>query len=42
MFKEPTPLANLHLTLLHKVGVRLDKFADSTGPVEDLFEPIPV
>jgi len=42
MFKEPTPLANLHLTLLDKVGVRLDKFADSTGPVDDLFEPIPV
>jgi hypothetical protein len=42
MFKEPTPLANLHLTLLHKVGVRLDKFADSTGPVEDLFESMPV
>ncbi|MBI3866753.1 MAG: DUF1552 domain-containing protein [Planctomycetia bacterium] len=42
MFKEPTPLANLHLTLLDKVGVRLDKFADSTGHVDDLFEPLPV
>ena len=28
-YKEPTPLANLHLTLLDKVGVRLDSFADS-------------
>jgi hypothetical protein len=42
MFKEPTPLANLHLTLLDKVGVRMDKFADSTGPVVDLFEPLSV
>ncbi len=33
----PTPLANLHLTLLEKVGVRLDKFADSEGPIEGLF-----
>ena len=30
-YAEPTPLANLHLTLLDKVGVRLDSFADSTG-----------
>jgi hypothetical protein len=36
----PTPLANLHLTLLDKVGVRLDSFADSQGKVEDLFEPL--
>src|SRR5438034_5658171 len=28
-YGEPTPLANLHLTLLDKVGVRLDSFADS-------------
>src|SRR5206468_7192985 len=39
-FKEPTPLANLHLTLLEKVGVRIDKFADSTGSVKELFEPL--
>ena len=32
-YDEPTPLANLHLTLLDKVGVRLDKFADSNGKV---------
>lgn len=30
-FAKPTPLANLHLTLLDKAGVRLDKFADSDG-----------
>jgi len=33
---EPTPLANLHLTLLEKAGVRLDAFADSKGKVEEL------
>jgi len=33
---EPRPLANLHLTLLEKVGVRLDAFADSQGKVEEL------
>jgi hypothetical protein len=39
-FNKPTPLANLHLTLLDKVGVRLDKFADSNGHVDELFEPL--
>ena len=38
-FAKPTPLANLHLTLLDKVGVRLDSFADSTGKLDELFEP---
>ena len=36
-YDEPTPLANLHLTLLDKVGVRLDSFADSDGKVDELF-----
>jgi uncharacterized protein DUF1552 len=35
-YAEPTPLANLHLTLLEKVGVRLDKFADSQGTIKEL------
>jgi hypothetical protein len=39
-FAKATPLANLHLTLLDKVGVRLDKFGDSTGKVGELFEPL--
>jgi hypothetical protein len=39
-FGKPVPLANLHLTLLDKVGVRLDKFADSNGKVGELFEPL--
>ncbi|MEM7014895.1 MAG: DUF1552 domain-containing protein [Verrucomicrobiota bacterium] len=37
-YDQPTPLANLHLSLLNKVGVPLDKFADSTGSVDELFE----
>jgi hypothetical protein len=36
----PTPLANLHLTLLQKVGVRMDSFADSQGRLDDLFAPL--
>jgi hypothetical protein len=39
-YDEPTPLANLHLTLLDKVGVRLDSFADSDGQVDELFKPL--
>ena len=35
-YAEPAPLANLHLTLLQKVGVRVDSFADSQGPVKEL------
>lgn len=37
-YAEPTPLANLHFTLLDKVGVRVDKFADSQGKIEGLFD----
>ncbi|MBK5291525.1 MAG: DUF1552 domain-containing protein [Acidobacteriia bacterium] len=37
-----TNLANLHLTLLDRVGVHLDSFVDSTGKVEDLFERLDV
>jgi hypothetical protein len=33
---ERTPIANLHLTLLHKVGVERDTFGDSTGTIADL------
>jgi hypothetical protein len=39
-YEKPTPLANLHLTLLDKVGVQLDSFADSNGKVDELFEPL--
>jgi hypothetical protein len=41
-YSEPTPLANLHLTLLDKVGVRLDSFADSNGKVDELFHPLSI
>jgi hypothetical protein len=33
---ERTPIANLHLTLLQKVGVERDSFGDSTGTIADL------
>src|SRR5262245_57129668 len=39
-YEKPTPLANLHLTLLDKVGVRIDRFADSQGKVDELFDPL--
>ncbi|MGJ8696940.1 MAG: DUF1552 domain-containing protein [Verrucomicrobiaceae bacterium] len=35
-FKEPTPLANLHLTLMEKAGVQLDRFGDSSGTIKEL------
>jgi len=35
-YADPTPLANLHLTLLEKAGVRMDSFADSQGKVDEL------
>jgi hypothetical protein len=41
-YDRPTPLANLHLTLLDKVGVQLDSFADSNGKVDELFEPLSI
>src|SRR5204862_5439386 len=41
-FEKGTNLANLHLTLLDRVGIHLDSFVDSTGKIEDLFERIDV
>jgi hypothetical protein len=41
-YAKPTPLANLHLTLLDKAGVHLDSFADSKGKVDELFEPLAI
>jgi hypothetical protein len=35
-YAEATPLANLHLTMLERVGVRMDAFADSKGKVDEL------
>ncbi|MFO0976820.1 MAG: DUF1552 domain-containing protein [Planctomycetaceae bacterium] len=39
-FDRPTPLANLHLTLLDRVGISLDQFADSDGRMDGLFQPV--
>jgi hypothetical protein len=39
-FQKAAPLANLHLTLLDKIGVRLDKFGDSNAKVDGLLEPL--
>lgn len=39
-YAKPAPLANLHLTLLDKAGVRLDKFADSDGKMDELSQPL--
>jgi hypothetical protein len=41
-FADATPLANLHLTLLNKLGIPLDSFADSAGRVDELFEPLSI
>lgn len=41
-YEKPLPLANLHLTLLDKVGVHLDKFADSNGRFDDSFQPVSI
>jgi hypothetical protein len=41
-YDAPVPLANLHLTLLDKAGVKIDSFADSTGKINDLFRPLTV
>lgn len=37
-FKQPTPMANLHLTLLRQAGVKLDSFGDSTGVMPELLK----
>jgi hypothetical protein len=33
---ERTPLANLHLTVLHKAGIEVPSFADSTGIISEV------
>ncbi|MDB4295678.1 DUF1552 domain-containing protein [Akkermansiaceae bacterium] len=39
-YEKPEPLANLHLSLLDKAGVKLDSFGDSTRKIKGLFEPL--
>ncbi|MGY8674480.1 MAG: DUF1552 domain-containing protein [Verrucomicrobiia bacterium] len=41
-YDNPTPLANLHLTLLDKVGVKIDSFGDSTGKIGGLFDTLSI
>ena len=41
-YDQPVPLANLHLSLLDRAGVKIDTFADSTGKITDLFRPLTV
>ena len=41
-YSEPTPLANLHLSLLDKVGIHLDQFGDSDGMIDELGEPLSI
>jgi len=35
-YDQPTPLANLHLTLLDQIGAQRDAFSDSSGLVDAL------
>jgi len=39
-YAEPAPLANLHVTMLDAVGVRLDSFQDSTGKIDTLYSQV--
>jgi hypothetical protein len=39
---EHTPLADLHLTLLDKVGVHLDSFADSKGKLPEMLDRVSI
>jgi len=39
-YAKPEPMANLHLTLLDRAGVKLDSFADSKGKIAELLEPL--
>jgi hypothetical protein len=39
-YEKGTSLANVHLTLLDRIGIHLDTFMDSTGKVEDLFDKV--
>ncbi len=41
-YEEAMPLANLHLTLLERVGVHLESFGDSNGKIDGLFQSVPV
>ncbi len=35
-YPQDTPMANLYLTLLDKLGIHIDKFGDSTGRLTEI------
>ncbi|MFM8640594.1 MAG: hypothetical protein ACKOEL_08165, partial [Planctomycetota bacterium] len=39
-YAQPTPLANLHLTMMRQLGVPLGSFSDSTGVLGELNEKV--
>jgi hypothetical protein len=39
-YDQAAPLANLHITMLDAVGVRIDSFQDSTGKIDTLYKPV--
>jgi len=41
-YEKPTPLANLHLTILDKAGVKIDSFGDSTGKIDGMFDTLAI
>jgi hypothetical protein len=41
-YAQPTPLSNLLLTMLNKAGIESESFADSTGRVDELVEPLSI
>lgn len=41
-YDKPKPLANLHLSLLNKLGVPMESFADSSGGIDGLFAPLSI
>ncbi|GAB5559680.1 MAG: DUF1552 domain-containing protein [Synoicihabitans sp.] len=41
-YDRPTPLANLHLSLMDKAGVQLESFGDSTGLLDDVIQPLAI
>ncbi|MBT5902999.1 MAG: DUF1552 domain-containing protein [Opitutaceae bacterium] len=42
VYDKPTPLANLHLSMMDKAGVQLESFGDSTGLLDDVIQPLTI
>jgi hypothetical protein len=41
-YAQPAPLANLWLTVMDKLGVPLETFADGTGKIEEMLKPLDI